>query len=322
MFSLFFKTKRSAQSQKKHGKTTVEAAPPTSNNSTSIDRPSIDRPSLFPNTLPQPTCSPPSNSLLWTPVPRGQAETARIVSGDPSAICALSHVISKAERLAKIVPELNMRGLAATQRLLKTGGADASELIAHQARAKERINARRNRMVTMLPTPSVQVSIRITAPRFPANAGYESCKAGFEKCSTCYDIGTKTSFPIMRPVPLGYDPASPASICSSFAKTFSEEASSLASVYGTEDEDEDEGEICQVTRLGVVHKGAKVVGIGSAKSPSPSMFPQVRPLTIVRPAVPSIKKPTCYSFPSDSIPRPDSPTLPAEVPAPLFSKRK
>ncbi|KAJ4424751.1 hypothetical protein N0V82_000470 [Gnomoniopsis sp. IMI 355080] len=307
----FFKIKRSAHS-KKNGIATVEAGPPASH----------DRPSPFPNPL---ALNPP-NRLHFIPEPKGQQETARLISGDLSATADLSHLISCADRLSKLAPELNMGGLVATQRLLKTGGADASELLADQARAEERLKARHNRT---LPRVHLKVSIKSNSVTskftedLPVNTSCDACRACFEQCSACYHAAETGSPPRSRnpspeklarldkrPVPMGYDLASPASICSSV-----EDLHNHASLNSAECEDEDEGEICQVTtcQLGVVQKGAKIINIGSASSKCCS--------TVVRLAVP-FDSPRYYSLPYADLARPDSPTLPAEFPAPLFSKRK
>lgn len=294
----FLKSKRSAQPKTTKGNnlTSVEAGLPVASSNL--------RPSLYPN----PLALHPPNRLHFIPEPKGQQETARIISGDLSATADLSHMISQADRLSRLAPELNLGGLVATQRLLKTGGVDASELLADQARAVRRLRSSRNRV---LPVRSLQVSERSNS----SFTNCDACKACVEKCSVCYKT-TKTSLPSphsrnpsaeqlarldKRPIPLGYDSASPASICSSLVETVSD--------------NEGEGEICLLSHsnFGVVHNGAKVINIGSANSEYCS--------SIVRFAVP-FDSPRYYSLPSAGLPRPDSPTLPVEYPAPLFSNRK
>lgn len=314
----FLKSKRSAHSKTAKGNnaTDVETSPPVASSNL--------RPSLYPNPL---ALNPP-NRLHFIPEPKGQQETARIISGDVSATVDLSHLISQADRLSRLAPELNLGGLVATQRMLKTGGADASELLADQARAEQRLRSSRNRV---LPVRSLQVSegngsrsnitnsnnVVVVEP-WPANSGCDSCQASFAKCSACYHT-TKTFLPSpqtrnptseqlarsdKRPIPLGYDTASPASISSSLVGTFSDNTDS-----------EDEGEICLLSHsnFGVVHSGAKVVDIGSANSECCS--------SVVRFAVSSDSS-RYYYLASAGLPRPDSPTLPVEFPAPLFSKQK
>lgn len=312
----FFKTKRSARS-KKNGKSTVEAGPPATH----------DRPSPFPN----PLALHPPNRLHFMPESKGQQETARLISGDLSATADLSDLISRADRLSKLAPELNMGGLVATQRLLKTGGGDAHELLAEQARAEERLKARHDRV---LPRVHLQVSIKnhSMTSKFsensPAKASCDVCKACLEQCSACYHAA-KTAYPPRsrtpspeklarldkRPVPMGYDLASAASICSSLMDSVIEDLHDHVSFNSAEGEDEDEGEICQVTtcQLGVVQKGAKVVNIGPASSECCS--------TVIRLAVP-FDSPRYYSLPYADLARPDSPTLPIEFPAPLFSRSR
>lgn len=308
----FLKSKRSAHPKMTKGNNpTVEAGPPTSSNL---------RPSFYPNPL---ALNPP-NRLHFIPEPKGQAVTARIISGDLSATADLSHLINQADRLNRLAPELNLGGLVATQRMLKIGGGDASELLADQARAVQRLRSSHNRV---LPIRSLQVSEgsnssitnhnNVVVERLPADTSCDACKACFEKCSACYNI-IKTSFPSpqsrnptseqitrldKRPIPLGYDPATPASICPSLAET------------GSDDASVEEGEICLLTHsnFAVVHSGAKVVNIASANSECCS--------SVIRFAIP-FDSPRYYSLPSAGLPRPDSPTLPVEFPAPLFSNRK
>lgn len=219
----------------------------------------------------------------------------------------------------------------ATQRMLKTGGEDASELLADQARAEERLRARRNRVLPRLPF-QVSTKSNIVTSKFvehlQPNTRCDACEACFEQCSSCQET-TKTCSPSRsrnpspgqlarsdkRPVPLGYDLASPASICPSLLESLMEDVHNLASPSCPAGVAQDEGEICHVTacKLGIVHKGAKVVDIGSASSECCS--------TIVRLAVP-FDSSRYYSSPYAALARPDSPTLPVEFPAPLFSKRK
>lgn len=317
----FFKSKRSAHSKTKCNSATVAAGPLTNGDI---------RPSLYPNPL---ALNPP-NRLHFTPEPKGQQETTRIISGDLSATADLSHLISQADRLAKLAPELNLGGLVATQRLLKTGGCDARELLADQARAEQRLRSSRNRV---LPVRCLQVSEvvnnsiidknnnnNIVVERWPAaNTSCDACKAGLEKCSACYkDNSTKTSFPSRhnrnsnsgqlarldkRPDPQGHDFSTSASICTNLVDTFPIRTSD-------DTQDEDDGEICQLSHsnFGVVHSGARIIDIGSANGKCCS--------TIVRFAIP-FDSPRYYSLPSAGLPRPDSPTLPVEFPAPLFSNR-
>lgn len=135
-----------------------------------------------------------------------------------------------------------------------------------------------------------------------------------------------------RPVPLGYDLASPVSICPSLAEALPDDtcklwfnAETLASLNGSAPayEDQDIAEICEVTQLGMVHNGARVIDVSSVRNRccSSSIFLPVRPLTVVQLAV-SSDRPKFYSLPPTGTPRPDSPTLPPEFPAPFFSKRK
>ncbi|KAJ4396860.1 hypothetical protein N0V93_001082 [Gnomoniopsis smithogilvyi] len=312
----FFKSKRSAHS-KQNGRSTVETGAPAIHH-----RPTTTN---FPNPL---ALNPPDR-LHFIPEPKGQEETARIVSGDLSATADLSHLISQTERLAKLAPELNMGGLVATQYLLMTGGADASKLLADQIRAEKYSKTRRNCALPNLPFQVRTKSNSVTnkfIEHLSANASCDACKASSEQCSACYNADKTCSLQRSRdpgseqisrwdkrPVPLGYDLAHPVSISPSLVESLTEELHSLASSSSTQSEDEDEGEICQVTpcNLAVVHKGAKVVDVGSVSSQCGS---------IVRLAVP-FDSPRYYALPYTNLPRPDSATLPVEFPGP-FPKRE
>lgn len=139
-----FKLKRSA-STKKQGTANEAVRPHTSHGMSSPE----DRPSLFPNPL---ALNPP-NRLHWTPQPHGIIETTRVLSGDISAAAALSETIGRADRLSKTVPDLNLGGLGATERWLKTSGADRAavdELLYEQRRAEARLHILQHRRTRAL----------------------------------------------------------------------------------------------------------------------------------------------------------------------------